>query len=300
MMNMLVDNNLNRYIMDNGGINDVLYNGRKTTKEMFFSLNFDGGKSYNLTLEVAAAGNGVTVKESHKDENFKSIYDKIAYWRIYHFHDTSSTADMRHEWNKLDTKYLRSDASNIAPYLLHLREWHPLEYKAILNACRAVMPYLNDFLLDETLYRDGLQSKIRLSWQSEKSKLPMEPYQMSDGSIRFVCLATALLQPTLPPLLIIDEPELGLHPEAICVLGGLIKSASERTQIIIATQSPSLIDQFDIEDIVVVNRRDMINRKDDQSLFNRLNKDDFDVWLEEYSVGELWEKNVIQGGICYE
>ena len=122
----------------------------------------------------------------------------------------------------------------------------------------------------------------------------MQPYHLSDGSIRFICLATALLQPQPPSTIVIDEPELGLHPEAIRILGELIADAAKRTQILVATQSPLLIDQFAIDDIVVVNR------KNGQSSFERLKEDDFSQWLEDYSVGELWTKNVIQGGTSYE
>ena len=122
----------------------------------------------------------------------------------------------------------------------------------------------------------------------------MQPYHLSDGSIRFICLATALLNPFPPSVIVIDEPELGLHPEAIRILGELIQDAAKRTQIIVATQSPLLLDQFSIEDIVVVNR------KEGQSTFERLNREDFNEWLNNYSVGELWSKNVIQGGTSYE
>jgi len=117
---------------------------------------------------------------------------------------------------------------------------------------------------------------------------------LSDGSIRFICLATALLQPNPPSTIIIDEPELGLHPEAIRILGELIKDAAGRTQIIVATQSPLLLDQFAIKDIIVVSR------KDGQSIFERLKSSDFTEWLKDYSVGELWTKNVIQGGTTNE
>jgi predicted ATPase len=122
----------------------------------------------------------------------------------------------------------------------------------------------------------------------------MQPYHLSDGSIRFICLATALLQPNPPSTIIIDEPELGLHPEAIRILGELIKDAAGRTQIIVATQSPLLLDQFAIKDIIVVSR------KDGQSTFERLKSSDFTEWLKDYSVGELWTKNVIQGGTTNE
>ena len=138
------------------------------------------------------------------------------------------------------------------------------------------------------------KTKVSLTWKTKNSDYPMQPYHLSDGSIRFICLATALLQPNPPSTIIIDEPELGLHPEAIRILGELIEDAAKRTQIIVATQSPLLLDQFAIEDVIVVNR------KEGRSTFERLNPKDFNEWLEDYSVGELWTKNVIKGGTTNE
>jgi energy-coupling factor transporter ATP-binding protein EcfA2 len=148
--------------------------------------------------------------------------------------------------------------------------------------------FFDDFDLKEKKF--GQETKVRLSWRQKGSDYPMQPYHLSDGSIRFICLATALLQPVLPSTIIIDEPELGLHPAAISILAELIQDAAKRTQVIIATQSPALIDQFALEDIVVVNR------EEGASTFTRLNERDFSTWLEEYTVGELWRKNVITGG----
>ena len=112
----------------------------------------------------------------------------------------------------------------------------------------------------------------------------MRPTHLSDGSIRFICLATALLQPDPPSTVIIDEPELGLHPSAIPILAELIQSAAIRAQVVIATQSPALIDQFGVDDIVVANRQD------GATVFERLKENDFTCWLEEYSLGDLWCK----------
>ena len=140
----------------------------------------------------------------------------------------------------------------------------------------------------------GKKEEINISWTQKGSDYPLQPYHLSDGSIRFICLAAALLQPEPPSTIIIDEPEIGLHPAAITILAELIQQAAQRTQLIIATQSPALIDQFGIDDIVVVNR------KDGASLFERLNEDDLFNWLESYSIGELWSKNVITGGPVYE
>jgi len=289
MLCKLIDNDLAGYVRENGGISNILYNGRKTTEKMDFEIRF-GAQEYKFTINPTTEEGAVL---SNKCSEF--IYDAIKSWKIYHFHDTSSNASMR-GWEIIeDRETLRSDASNIAPFLLHLRNEYKAEYQNILNACQIIMPYLKDFLLKEMSFGKANEiKKVNLSWRTKNSDFPMQPYHLSDGSIRFICLAIALLQPKLPSTLIIDEPELGLHPEAIRILGELINSAAKRTQIIIATQSPLLIDQFNIDDIVVVNR------KDEQSIFERLSKENFDKWLEDYSIGELWVKNVIQGGICYE
>jgi len=222
------------------------------------------------------------------------VYDAISKLIIYHFHDTSAKASMRRTELIEDSEKLRGDASNIAPFLLALRsdESKKQHYDNIVSAVRLVMPFFDDFRLD--VQKMGQADKIRLSWTEKGSDYPMQPWHLSDGSIRFICLATALLQPNPPSTIIIDEPELGLHPAALAILAELIQSAAQRAQLIIATQSPALIDHFSIEDIIVVNR------KDGASTFERLQQDDFSVWLENYSVGELWSKNVIAGGPVYE
>jgi len=133
-----------------------------------------------------------------------------------------------------------------------------------------------------------------LQWHQKGSDFPFLPVHLSDGTIRFICLVTALLQPHPPSTIVIDEPELGLHPFAIGLLADLIQSASERTQVVVSTQSPTFLDHFDPEHVVVVNRRE------GRSLFDRLDPDQLAEWLQEYSVGELWQKNVVQGGPSHE
>ncbi|MDD8046786.1 MAG: AAA family ATPase [Verrucomicrobiota bacterium] len=213
-------------------------------------------------------------------------FHAICSWKIYHFHDTSIASGMRRYHDQGHNEGLFTDASNIAPYLFGLRTHHSETYREIVNAVRLVIPFFDDFILEPNIHEN-----IRLDWrQKGLQDYPMRPTQLSDGSIRFICLATALMQPKPPSTIIIDEPELGLHPEAIAILAELIHSAANRTQLIVSTQSPALIDYFDVEDIIVVNR------KDGASTFERLQETDFDIWLESYSVGELWNKNVISGG----
>lgn len=322
LLRKIIDGNLNEYIRSRGGVSDFLFNGRKITPQMEFETLF-GVRGYRFNIKPDPSenalltdearyyehghtgwwelgdspdGQSLLVKEVKNDSSdskySRPVFDAITSWQIYHFHDTSATAAMRHYEIIQDNKTLRFDASNIAPYLLHLRQKQSDAYREILDSVRLVMPFFDDFLLDVTEF--GEKQKVNLSWQQKGSDFPMQPYHLSDGSIRFICLATALLQPNPPSTIIIDEPELGLHPAAISILAELIQVASRRTQIIVATQSPALIDQFAIEDVVVVNR------ENGASSFRRLNEKDFSAWLEEYSVGELWTKNVITGGPVYE
>lgn len=217
-------------------------------------------------------------------------YNAIISWKIYHFHDTSKEAGMRRYSDQAHGEKLFMDGANIAPFLLGVKKSHIDSYNEIINATRLVIPFFDDFILEP-----NDNEKLRLNWRQKGLKdYPMRPTLLSDGSIRFVCLAAALLQPDPPSTIIIDEPELGLHPEALAILAELVEDASKRTQVIISTQSPALIDHFGIEDVITVSR------KNSASTFKRLDEKDFNVWLEEYSVGELWTKSVIPGGPVHE
>ena len=178
--------------------------------------------------------------------------------------------------------YLAPDAANIAPYLLKLREQDYSTYKEILDAVKIALPFFDDFVL-----KPKAQEKLRLEWrQKGLNSWPMKPSLLSDGSLRFICLATVLLQRQHNNgLIVLDEPELGLHPEAITLLAEMIQATS--TQVIVATQSPSLLNHFGIEDIIVVSRAQ------GASTFQRLNEQEYKDWLEEYTIGDLWSRNVI-------
>ena len=169
-----------------------------------------------------------------------------------------------------------------------MKQTKPESYLLIRDTVRLIAPFFDDFLLRPQTR--GTDEQVRLEWQQKGSDFPFQPNHLSDGTIRFICLATALLQPDPSATIVIDEPELGLHPYAISTLADLIKSASERTQVVISTQSPTLLDYFEPEQIIVVNRQD------GRSTFERLDPQALTGWLEDYSVGELWQKNVVQGG----
>jgi len=312
MLRAMVDENFATFIKSRGGADDFLFNGPKYTTRIKIELKLKKHFEYACSLLPAVSENFIIEKEvfgahtfisgstesnliaakndksSIEQEDDERLYQLISNFTVYHFHDTSATAPMRRSEITADNVRLRSDASNIAPFLLELRGNTPKAYAEIVEAIKLVTPFFDDFILKPK--KNGEKEKVNLSWKQKGSDYPMQPYHFSDGTIRFICLATALLQPNLPSTIIIDEPELGLHPYAIEILAELIKAASQKTQVVISTQSPALIDNFNPEDIIVVNR------ENGESTFKRLDAKELSHWLEEYSLGELWRKNIVTGG----
>ena len=163
-------------------------------------------------------------------------------------------------------------------------------YQRILRYIRMALPQFQDFVLEPSPRNENY---ILLNWLENGSEYLFGPHQISDGSLRFMALATLLLQPpkTLPNVIILDEPELGLHPAAVSLLTGMIKAASLHSQILLATQSTRFIDDFEASDIVIVER----NEARRCSTYRKLDESKLSEWLERYSISELWEKNVIGG-----
>ncbi len=206
--------------------------------------------------------------------------------RIYHFHDTSQSAGVKRLGSLHDNAYLRSDASNLAAFLHKLARKRPDIYSHIREIVQLAIPFFDDFILaPHTLPTE--EEQIRLLWRQRDSDYPFWPSQLSDGSLRFICLATALLQPDPPSTIIIDEPELGLHPHAITLLASLLRTASRHMQVIVSTQSVPLVNEFTVADLVVVER------EQGTTTLSRRNEADLVEWLEEYSLGELWQKNIL-------
>jgi predicted ATPase len=228
----------------------------------------------------------------------KYVYGGISAWRVYHFHDTSAQAAVKQEHSLHDNEALRSDAGNLAAFLYLLRERHPQNYALVRATVRRIFPRFGDFALRPNPLSP---ERIRLEWREEGSDYLFGPHQLSDGTLRFVCLATLLLQPTLPTAVLIDEPELGLHPSALAVLAGLVRSASQRSQLILTTQSVTLLNEFEPEDVVVVERKekadpDGVPLGRAPSVLRRIESSEhLDEWLREYAVGDLWETNVLGG-----
>jgi predicted ATPase len=229
--------------------------------------------------EVAADGHNPVAE---------SVIEVLRGCRVFHFHDTSAGAAVKAAAPTADNVRLHPDAGNLAAFLLRLRDSDlPAEaaaYRRIVRAIRQVAPFFRDFVLEpETTDR------VRLRWRENGTDQVFSAHQMSDGTLRFVCLAALLLQPDLPALVVLDEPELGLHPYAIVQLSGLLRQAAERSQAVVATQSVTLMNQFELADLIVVERGD------GGSTFVRPDPRRLEAWLQEYSLGELWEKNLLGG-----
>lgn len=317
MLRAMADEAFQAYVLEAGGGDGFLFLGPKVTQAITTRIDF-GPNWFEQTLRPSASGSLLiasevtgyrtssnvysarqesvlrTIKDQRSANNSQSpgvgsyIYGSVASWTVYHFHDTGPLAPMRRDQPLRDSDRFRHDASNLAAFLYNLQQAKKGSYDLIRDTVRLIAPFFDEFLLRPQM--KGADEQVRLEWRQKGSDFPFQPNQLSDGTMRFICLATALLQPELPATIVIDEPELGLHPYAISMLADLIKSASERTQVIISTQSPTLLDYFTPDQIVVVSRRD------GRSTFERLDAHTLASWLEDYSVGELWQKNVVRGG----
>ena len=188
------------------------------------------------------------------------------------------------------SKELFADGSNLPAFLWGLKEEHSRAYEKISSSMRFIMPLFDDFVLEPQVNGATPDHLVRLRWRELGTHYVYQPWQMSDGALRALALITVLMQPDPPPTIIIDEPELGLHPNALDFLAGLMHCAAQETQLIVTTQSPDLLRTMEPEDVVVVHNRS------GETAFERLEREPQAIWLEEYSLGELWLKNVIQAG----
>jgi len=317
MFSQMMKGELQLHIAQAGGADYILHYGRKVTKELVLRLRIalDEGAlpiRYTCRLVPAAdllliAGESVRFgsgeapisagelspesrlpRWAEADRWVRRLYQVLSAWRVYHFHDTSAGARVKQMGDIHQNEALLEDAGNLAAHLYLLREKHPGHYRTIVETIQMAAPFFGDFVLRPHPLNP---EKIRLEWRERNSDLTFGPGALSDGMLRFICLAALLLQPVelLPSLIILDEPELGLHPFAIRLLAAMVRAAAHDAQVILATQSVTLVNQFAPEDVLVVERAEgasTIRRLDDAALAG---------WLEDYGLGDLWDKSVFGG-----
>ena len=322
LINEMMEGRFQEYVGKTGGAESLLHYGSKRTPVIDVRLRFTAegrensygirwvpiaGNSLLFALETLGQTNSTIIEsfnpklgQGHResllnqagDSEFptaKIIHELLTRCRVFHFHDTSILGPMRRDCFIDANRFLYPDAANLPGMLYLYRERYPTAYRRIVAAVKAVAPFFEDFVLEPLRLNPR---NIALHWRAKGAEYEFGPHQLSDGMLRAVALFTLLLQPEdeLPELIVLDEPELGLHPAALSVLADLLKSASRHSQLVIATQSTALIDHFEVDDIVTVNLHD------GASTFERLDPTRLKEWLEEYTLSQLWERNVIGGG----
>ena len=327
MLSDLSQRRLQLFVKNEGGPDALLFGGRKLTSKLEVALSFENSRyEYEFSLEPTADSMAFSDEklstasetstwhgggnESHMisfwshvrhgrlasleeyislGEFASYVLSHIEHWRVFHFQDMSDAARVRNQSEVRDNLRLRPDAGNLAPFLRHLREHYPDHYRRIRDVVRLSAPFFKDFVYREN---QDLGDSMDLEWEAwGDPDTAFGPRQLSDGTLRFICLATLLNQPgnLRPNLILIDEPELGLHPFALTLLAEMIQQAADLQQVIISTQSAELVNHLEAEDIVVVDR------KNKESVFRRLDSEPLASWLEDYSLGELWKMNVLGG-----
>jgi len=303
-----------------GGAEKILRFGSKNTKEIDLHLFFRhvdgwpfGAVSYKLILSSSmddglfpsgeatfldgpdptrlrprAQGREANISDPNAEFEAKFVREHLLNWRLYHLNDTSLSSPMRKTATVADNRLLRSDGSNLPAFLYLLGEKYRASYNLIVRTVQRVAPFFDDFRLDPLQLKPD---DIKLEWRHKRSDQYFDASSLSDGTLRFIALATLFLQPEefRPSVILVDEPELGLHPYALEVLAALIRQASVTNQVIVSTQSSLLLDHFRPEDILVADR------VDGGTQLRRLEPRQLAKWLEDYSLGQLWEKNEFGG-----
>lgn len=293
---------IDRYVGRAGGANRLLHGGAKTTGRMFFEVRDNEEYGVKVALEPTAA-DGLRISsdwliaahhaEEYENPGLEALGQKgakrseLGYWRTYHFHDTGRLSPLRQTNDLHDNRFLRGDGQNLAAYLYRLRERYNLRYEMITGIIKLTAPFFEDFVLEPSKLNPD---KIRLEWRQKGSEDYFDAAALSDGLLRFIALVTLLYQPEelVPPVILLDEPELGLHPHAITLLASLVRSitATKEKQVILATHSPLLLDHFDEDDVLVADRFQ------GGTELTRMNPP---KWMSDCLLSEIWGRNYVGG-----
>jgi predicted ATPase len=331
MLNFILSESLQIYVGRKGGGSSILHYGQKKTPTMSVDLEFEGKSvsHYGFVLAFAApdrvlfTDEYVTFQRPQEASPFsrnlgvgqletnllmlsRNVDDRVARdvalqfvkrlreLQVYHFHDTSDEAHIRGGQQLDRNRFLMSTGGNLASFLYMLQTSRPEHFQRIVESIRVAIPFLKEFHLEPNRLDP---STILLRWRDRNPDYEFGPHQLSDGSLRAIALITALLQPEefMPGLMLIDEPELGLHPSAIGLVASLIQAAAQKRQVVVATQSSRFLDEFAPKDVVVVEREED-DRGYGESVFRRLSKAELGDWLNDYDLGTLYEMQVTGGG----
>ena len=313
----LSEGNLQTFVQQQGGPDALLYGSRKRSQQIDAELYFrpelrDISNGYRISLTPTADNRlifsreetwidgdwkkgGIPLGTGHDEAKLRSNEENVSKyvrpalqsWRQYHFHDTGDSAAMKRPHGGNDNLRLKPAADNLAAYLARLKRVHGGSYQRIVDTIKLAAPFFGGFVI-----RDPLPEVVELEWfEQTDPDTPYKAHMLSDGTLRFICLTTLLMQPLglLPDIVLIDEPELGLHPFAINLLADMLKLVAESKQVIVSTQSVELLNAFEPGDVVVAER------ENGATTLKRLDPTDLQDWLEDYSLGDLWKRNLLGG-----
>ena len=325
LLTWILARHLDGLVQIQGGADDQLFDGRTKTSQIQAELNLrslQGRSDYKFTLtwghpdrflfteeafrftrkdEQSLAdwqhlGNAhpeSKIAEAARSPDFPGVDTATAQFIVnhlidcymYQFHDTSDRSRFKENCDAHDNAYLYAHGGNLAAILLRLQREDIKRYELICRHIGRVLPDFDCFQLDESY------GKVALRWKAKRSDKTFGAHLTSDGSLRFFALVTLLNLPAemLPNVILLDEPELGLHPKAVDLIGGMIKSLAVERQIIVATQSPLLVDSFSLEELAV------LDLKDGRTQIRRLSTKEYIRWLDDYTTGDLWRKNLLGG-----
>lgn len=324
---MLRSRRLGEFVARHGGADDQLFEGNRVTPrlEAELALRTDKGRNdYSFALSHAHPDRFIVTRESFRfnahgyatdaqwnhvpvggepeagivkfaqspppsganSTTARVIVHLLTRCQVFQFHDTSNTSNFKKNWDAGDRNFLRTHGGNVAGILLRLENEDIRRFERICGHIRRVLPVFDRFELEEKY------GKVALRWKATGTDKTYGAHLTSDGSLRFFALVTLLNLPLelLPDVVLLDEPELGLHPAAIALVGAMIKALSVERQVIVATQSPLLVDVFDLDDLVV------FDLQDGRTTLGRPDAETYRRWLDEgFAPGEIWQKNLIGG-----
>lgn len=320
MLNFAMTGALREYVARSGYADAILYFGAGQTQQLSGTLDFrttQGLNCYGFRLAHAAGDTLIYTDEhvefhrpgkatprhvslgvGHQESALSArtaldttavlVRNLLRSTKVYQFHDTSPESKLRGKWRIDDNRLLFDHGGNLASILYWLQQTKPDLYDLIVATISQGAPFFGGFVLEPDRLNPNV---IDLRWKERGSRHEFGPHQISDGTLRFMALVTLLCLPqeSLPKILLIDEPELGLHPAAINILADLMRTASASSQLLVSTQSVTLVNQFEVDNILVAER------EDDQSTYRWLDANRLTSWLEDYALGELWEKNLLGG-----
>ncbi len=312
-----------RFVAEGGGADSLLHGGLRNARHTGIELTFlteTGTSSYAVEWSAAALDTLIFTDErtsylrdgkasseprssslgaghresalfvsATEDPTARVILHLLRACRVYHFHDTSATSPMRRGSYVEANRFLYPDGGNLASILYLISREQPAAFRRIESWCRQAIAGFGAFVLEASQLN---RQQVVLKWQQEGSEYELGPHQLSDGSLRFIALVTLLGGDLAASglLVCLDEPELGLHPAALGLVAELLREASAKTQILVATQSPALLSYFEPAEVIVAETVGGASR------FHRLDEAALQDWLADYSLGEVWERNIIGGG----